>query len=136
MTRRQPSSEMAATYLTSGENTKSTTARRETRQWLTGFFATLSLLGAIPPEDTGCHGGMVTKMLSIGSHGLEAPSGDRESLVFFEAGSCGVKFPSSRSLSYTMIVPSACATRKSEEEDGTHRTAVQGELVMLPYSVG
>lgn len=117
-----------------------TTARRETRQWLTGFLATLSLVGTArpAPEETGCHGGIVTKMLSMGSHGLGEgcrPSHEGESVVF-RTGSWGVKFPSSRSLSYTMIVPSACATRNNEDEDGTHRTAVQGELVMLPCGVG
>ena len=46
--------------------------------------------------------------------------------------------PSSRSLSYTTIVPSACETRNNVDDDGTHRTAVHGEFVMQPfqYSLG
>lgn len=49
-----------------------------------------------------------------------------------ELGSRGVKVPSSRSLSYTIIVPSAWETRKRVEEDGTHRTDVQGDEDMQP----
>ena len=48
-------------------------------------------------------------------------------------GSRGVKGPSSRSFSYTIIVPSACETRKREAEPGTHRTHVHGELEIEPY---
>jgi hypothetical protein len=85
----------------------------------------------------------VTKMLSSGFHSPvdELPSreggtgplltgrgGDARDAV----GACGVKTPSSRSLSYTIIVPSACDTRKRFGEDGTHRTAVQGELEIRP----
>lgn len=50
-------------------------------------------------------------------------------------GACGVNTPSSRSLSYTIIVPSACDTRKRFGEDGTHRTAVQGEFEIRPCDV-
>lgn len=48
------------------------------------------------------------------------------------SGSLGVKVPSSRSLSYTRTVPSACETRKSTGERGTQRTDVHGEDVMHP----
>src|SRR5258706_9852518 len=48
-------------------------------------------------------------------------------------GSLGVKGPSSRSFSYTIIVPSACETRNREAEPGTHRTQVHGELEIEPY---
>ena len=48
-------------------------------------------------------------------------------------GGRGVKGPSSRSFSYTIIVPSACETRKREAEPGTHRTQVHGELEIEPY---
>lgn len=51
------------------------------------------------------------------------------------SGSLGVKCPSSRSLSYSSIVPSACETRKRFGEEGTHRMAVHGELQMRPYSL-
>jgi hypothetical protein len=50
-------------------------------------------------------------------------------------GSAAVKTPSSRSLSYTIMVPSACATRKRFELEGTQRTAVQGEEEMHPYII-
>lgn len=39
---------------------------------------------------------------------------------------------SSRSLSYTTIVPFACETRNRFRLPGTHRMAVHGELVMHP----
>lgn len=48
-------------------------------------------------------------------------------------GGLGVKGPSSRSFSYTIIVPSACETRNREAEPGTHRTQVHGELEIEPY---
>lgn len=48
-------------------------------------------------------------------------------------GSLGVNNPSSRSLSYTMTVPSAWDAKNTVLEDGTHRTAVQGEDEMQPF---
>ena len=57
--------------------------------------------------------------------GVEAGVGER-------VGSWGTKAPSSRSLSYTMTVPSACATRKSVWDEGTQRTAVQREPEIRP----
>jgi hypothetical protein len=131
ITRRQPSSEIAATYLTSGENTKSvkrqthtqlghrsryvpTRPRFDTFQWLTGFFVALSLSPLPPPAWapaalTGCHGGIVTKILSNGFHSpasgliswegvgslVRGRGGDARDAV----GACGVNTPSSRSLS-------------------------------------
>ena len=59
---------------------------------------------------------------------LRGRGGDARDAV----GACGVNTPSSRSLSYTIIVPSACDTRKRFGEDGTHRTAVQGEFEIRP----
>lgn len=41
---------------------------------------------------------------------------------------------SSRSLSYTTMVPFACETRKRFRLPGTHRMAVHGELVMHPWN--
>lgn len=66
--------------------------------------------------------------LPSGEGGVGPRGGDARDAV----GACGVKTPSSRSLSYTIIVPSACDTRKRFGEEGTHRTAVQGELEMRP----
>lgn len=120
-----------------------TTPRRESRQWLTGFFATLSLSDfpgtfKAAPDVTGCHGGIVTKMLSVGSHSLcgvlsgETCDGLVVSAEVPVLGSWGKKVPSSRSLSYTMIVPSACETRKSVDDRGTHRTAVHGDPEIEP----
>jgi hypothetical protein len=119
-----------------------TTPRRESRQWLTGFFTTLSLSDfpgtfKAAPEVTGCHGGIVTKMLSVGSHSLygvlsaETCAGLVASTEV-PVGSWGIKVPSSRSLSYTMIVPSACETRNSVDDRGTHRTAVHGDPEIEP----
>lgn len=51
-----------------------TIPRLDRHQWLTGFFATSDFPGlagvADPPEmaTAGCHGGIVTKILSKGSH--------------------------------------------------------------------
>lgn len=78
---------------------------------------------------------MVTKILSRGSHswGVVAPVDAMNcgsGIAVF--GSCGVNVPSSRSLSYTIMVPSAWDTRNSVEEDGTQRTEVQGELDIEP----
>lgn len=119
-----------------------TTPRRESRQWLTGFFTTFSLSDfpgtfKAAPDATGCHGGIVTKMLSVGSHSLcGVLSGEIcEGLVAsteVPVGSWGMKVPSSRSLSYTMIVPSACETRNSVDDRGTHRTAVHGDPDIEP----
>lgn len=120
-----------------------TTPRRESRQWLTGFFATLSLSdfpGTLKaaPDATGCHGGIVTNMLSVGSHSFCGVSGETcdgllvASTELPVVGSWGIKVPSSRSLSYTMIVPSACDTKKSVDERGTHRTAVHGDPEIEP----
>ena len=47
-------------------------------------------------------------------------------------GSTGVNVESSLVLSYAMIVPSACETRKSVADVGIQRTAVQGELLIHP----
>lgn len=132
ITRKHPSSEIAATYFTSGEKTKSggcqrpferpiaeispTTLRLETLQWLTGFLADLSLSDFPAPfaTETGCHGGKVTNMLSSGFHS-PCDEFDNDPLPFSGVdtegdgwvGSWGTKAPSSRSLSYTMTVPSA-----------------------------
>ena len=127
ITRRQPSSDIAATYLTSGEKTKSVylyqTGRSQeyeniwytptilffdTFQWLTGFLAVFSFSPLPPPETfvTGCHGGIVTNILSSEFH---SPAGvgsecalefeDEAPLLEVEVGSWGVNAPSSRSLS-------------------------------------
>ena len=99
-----------------------------------------------PVALTGCHGGIVTKILSSGFHSPvgEFPSGEGGAGPLFggrggdarnAVGACGVNTPSSRSLSYTIIVPSACDTRKRFGEEGTHRTAVQGEFEMRPCDV-
>src|ERR1700678_3253761 len=107
-----------------GEENFPTTPHHESRQWLTGFFTTFSLsdfpgtFKAAPDVVTGCHGGIVTNMLSVGSRSLcGVLSGETfEGLVASAEGlegSWGTKIPSSRSLSYTMIVPSACETRNS-----------------------
>jgi hypothetical protein len=85
----------------------------------------------------------VTKILSNGFHspagGLNSGDGGAGSLVGrrgghakMAVGACGVNTPSSRSLSYTTMVPSACDTRKRFGDDGTHRTAVQAELEIRP----
>ena len=81
-------------------------------------------------------------MTNILSRGFHSPCDefDREPLPFAgveveveeREGSWGANAPSSRSLSYTMTVPSACATRKSVWEEGTQRTAVHRELDMRP----
>jgi hypothetical protein len=89
--------------------------RFETFQWLTGFFVALSLspfpLPAWAPAAlTGCHGGIVTKMLSNGFHSpageLPSAGGDVDPLFRGRGGdareavgTCGVNTPSSRSLS-------------------------------------
>lgn len=70
-------------------------------------------------------------MVSRGFHGVDG--GDVGSCAAVAVGGCSaVKDPSSRSLSYTMMVPSAWETRKRVGEDGTQCTAVQGELVIQP----
>jgi hypothetical protein len=125
-----------------------TTLRFDTFQWLTGFLVVLSLSPLPPPPEapaafTGCHGGIVTKMLSNGFHspvgevgseggGMGGLDGGRRGDTREAVGDCAVNTPSSRSLSYTTIVPSACDTRKRFGEDGTQRTAVQGEFDMRP----
>ena len=83
----------------------------------------------------------MTNMLSSGFHS-PWDEFDRDPLPFVEVeveveervGSWGTKAPSSRSLSYTMTVPSACATRKRVWEEGTQRTAVHRESVTRPYN--
>jgi hypothetical protein len=106
-------------------------ALRDTFQWLTGFFTVLSLSGRVPA--TGCHGGMLTTMLSRGFQpGPDASESESEERASAVSGSCALKRPSSRSLSNTMIVPSAYAARKSVGLEGTQRTAVQGWDVMPP----
>jgi hypothetical protein len=98
MTLKQPSSAIAATCVTSGENAKSEpccqptvlphliaeycydlpkTVLRATLQWLTGFFGILSFSFSDRLEcvDTGCQRGMVTNMLSSGFHSPE-PAGE------------------------------------------------------------
>ena len=85
----------------------------------------------------GCHGGIVTKMASSG---FQAPSSELGLSVPFctrvcgsiVGGSLGANVPSSRSLSYKTMVPSACATRNKLGEEGTQRTAEHGELDMRP----
>jgi hypothetical protein len=116
-----------------------TMARRLTLQWLTGFFAALSLscfvFDARPPLVRGCQGGSETNMLSVGSHSFGRPSEDKEEPSDdLETGSWGVKVEgSSRTLSYTTMVPSAWETRKRLVDWGTHRTEVQGEFVIQPF---
>ncbi len=66
----------------------------------------------------------------------EEPSGEDDRFGGDVPGSCGVNAPSSRSLSYTMMVPSACDTRNKFGESGTQRMAVHGELHIRPYAVG
>ena len=157
---------MAATYLTSGENTKSSqilkstviahqgrvdidvplTLRFDTLQWLTGFFGILSFsfsLSLLPFDvaeaiTTGCHGGIVTNIESRGFHSCfspcdrpDEPSEGVDGIELF--GSFGVNEPSSRSRSYSMMVPSAWDTRKRFGDDGTHRMAVQGEPLIRPW---
>jgi hypothetical protein len=81
----------------------------------------------------------VTNILSSGFHS-PCDEFDRDPLSFGEVeaevevrvGSWGTKAPSSRSLSYTMMVPSAWATRKSVWDEGTQRTAVHRELEVRP----
>lgn len=107
----------------------------DTFQWLTGFLAAFSF-SPLPPEtfEVGCQGGMVTKMLSSGFHSLTewAPVPGEVPLLGGDVGSWGVKAPSSRSLSYTMIVPSKWDTRKRFGDEGTQRIAVHGELHIRP----
>jgi hypothetical protein len=86
------------------------TLRLDTFQWLTGFFGVFSF-SALPfaAPLTGCHGGIVTNILSNGFH---SPGGVAESCCCVGAftvfwlkpsegarGGEGVNAPSSRSLS-------------------------------------
>ena len=92
---------------------KPTTLRFDNYQWLTGFLVALSL-SPLPPEApvafTGCHGGIVTNMLSIGFHspagkgdstegGMGVLDGGRRGGTGEAVGACAVNTPSSRSLS-------------------------------------
>ena len=63
-----------------------------------------------------------------GSHGDEAEG--------TEGGTTGEKAPSSRSLSYTIMVPSAWETINKVGEEGTQRTEVHAALDMQPCAPG
>lgn len=81
----------------------------------------------------------MTNILSSGFHS-PCEEFDRDPLPFAETGagfeervgSWGTKAPSSRSLSYTITVPSAWVTRKSVVDEGTQRIDVHRELEMRP----
>lgn len=114
---------------------------RDTRQWLTGFLAVFSFSafapgGIGPPAVTGCQGGIVTKIESRGFHSpcelLDDIPSSGNTVGDELPGSWGVNAPSSRSLSYTIMVPSAWDTRNKFGESGTQRMAVHGELHIRP----